>query len=117
MEDVNKGEVGVQKLELCFFKYLIAGPDARSWNQSSIQRKINSISQDVVFAGTSGVKKPRKHLMVGLALKSLTGRKNVIDMLNKLGHCASNHEEIETETTFNTSKNTNCTPYGMYLCP
>ena len=42
--------------------------------------------QDAIFATTSGRKKPKKHLMVGTALKSLTGSRKVIEIMNKVGH-------------------------------
>lgn len=98
LENFSNGEVGTPEIVRLFFEYLIAGLDARSLNQSLKQRKIDSISQYAVFAATSGVKKPRKYSIVGLALKSLTGCKKAIDMINKLGHCASYQtlEEIET---------------------
>ena len=40
-------------------------------------------------------------------------------MMNKLSSCVNYHtlEEIETELTYNASKNSNYTPYGMHLCP
>jgi len=57
--------------------------------------------------------------MVGVAVKSLTGSRKVIEMLNKLGHCASYHtvEEIETELTFEATKDKKFTPNGTTLSP
>ena len=54
------------------------------------------MSEDAVFAATAGLKKLQKHLMLGIALKSLTGSRNVIEIMNRLGHCVSYHtiEEI-----------------------
>lgn len=62
-------------------------------------------------------KRPKKHLQVGLVLKSLTGSRKVIEMLNRLGHCVNYHtvQEIETELTFEAAKATKNTPFGMSL--
>ena len=59
-----------------------------------------------IFAATAGLKKPQKHLMLGIASQSLTGSKKVIEIMNRLGHCASYHtiEEVETEATFESTK-------------
>ena len=68
---------------LQFFKYLIGGPYPRWGNSPSKTRRISSISQDVIYATTSGRHKPAKHLQIGLALKSLTGSRKVIEMMNR----------------------------------
>ena len=40
-------------------------------------------------------------------------------MMKKLGHCVSYHtvEEIETEMTFEATKDNQVTPHGMKLAP
>ena len=82
-----------------FFQYLICGSDSRRWKSDAKQRHIQSISQDVIFAASSGCKLPSKHLKLGVALKSLTGSRKVVEILNRYGHGANYHavEEIETE--------------------
>ena len=62
---------------------------------------------------------PRKHVMLGIAMKSLTGSKKVLEMLNRYGHCISYHtaEEIETEMTFGTREANQVTPHGMIRNP
>ena len=69
----------------------------------------------MVYCSISGLKKPRKHLELSVALKSLTGSKTTVRLMNKLGHCASYsaEEELETELTFAANKNDDITPYGM----
>ena len=46
---------------------------------------------------------PGKHLSLGLTVKSITGSKNVVTLLNKFGHSASNEKiqriDIEIEST------------------
>ena len=66
LKDILKGEVLVPFNVSLFFKYLIAGTDSGRWKQTINQKCVRSISQDTVFAATSGLKK--KHLTVGLAL-------------------------------------------------
>lgn len=89
-----------------FFTHLIGGSDDRTCSSNSKQRRIQSISEDVIFATTSGRKKPSKHLKVGLAIKSITGSKKFIEVMNRLGHSASYStiQELETELTFHATK-------------
>ena len=68
--------------------------------------------EDAIFAATDGKMKPKKHLMLGLTLKRLTGSRKVMDIMNRFGHSSSYHtiEEIETEMTFHATENKNRTP-------
>ena len=70
-----------------------------------------------MFAATGGLKKPQNHLMLGIAVKSLTGSRKVVEIMDSLVHCISYHikEEIQTEATFETTKNNLFTPSGMNL--
>ena len=101
-----------------FFQYLICGPDSRRWKSDAKQRHIQSISQDLIFAASSGRKLPSKHLKIGVALKSLTSSRKVVEILNRYGHCANYHavEEVETELTFNATETQMETPNGMGAC-
>ena len=58
----------------------------------------------MILRATSGQTKQSKHLMLGIT--SLTGSREVIKVLNKLGNCVSYHvvEENETPTTFEANK-------------
>ena len=59
------------------------------------------VAQDIVFAVTSVAYKPVTHLRLGLALKSITGRRKVIDLLNRLGAVSySIAEEPEADLMF-----------------
>ena len=40
--------------------------------------------EDAIFASTSGLKKPKKHLQLGLAMKRLTGSKKVVEVVKRL---------------------------------
>ena len=77
------------------------------------------MSEDAVFAATAGLKKPQKHLMIGIALKSLTSSRKVIEVMNRLGHCVNYHtiEGVEAEATFESAKPNLVTHIGMKLNP
>ena len=77
------------------------------------------MSEDAVFAATVGLKKPQKHLMLRITLKCLVGSRKVIEIMNRLGHCASYHtmEEVEIEGIFQSTKQNLVTPVGMKLNP
>ena len=69
----------------------------------------------VIFSATSGQTKPNKCLMLGITIKSFTGSKMVIEILNKMDRCVSYHtvEETETEITFEANKEGALSPHGM----
>ena len=71
---------------------------------------------DVVFAAFSGCKLPNKHLKLGVALKSLTGSRKVVEILNRYGHCAKYHAVEETELTLNATETQMETQNGMAAC-
>ena len=50
-----------------------------------------------------------------MIMKSVTGSRKVIEILNKVGHCVSYHtvEETETKKTFEVNKEGELTPHGM----
>ena len=105
-KDIKRGEVTVPELVTNFFQNLIGVPDVRRWESNFKKIRIKSMSEDAVFAATAGLKKPQKHLILGIALKNLTGSRKVIEIMNRLGHCVSYHtvKEIEKEATFESTK-------------
>ena len=68
----------------------------------------------MIFDVTSGLKRPSKHLQLGMVIKIVTSNRKVVDLLNKLGHCASHStiEELETELTFEAKKEKIFVPNG-----
>ena len=119
VENIFKGQVEVPDLVENFFKYLIGGTDSRKWVLESRKRRKKLIGQDVVFSATSGIKKPSKYLQLGLAIKSLTGSRKAVEILNRMGHCINYSivEELETELTFEANKNSKETPFAMKTPP
>ena len=117
IEDIKRGEVTVSELVTTFFENL--GPDARRWESNFKKLTIKSMSEDAAFAATAVLKRPQKYLMLGITLKCLAGSRKVIEIMNRLGHCASYHtmEEVEIEGIFQSTKQNLVTPVGMKLNP
>ena len=107
IEDIGKGEIDVPDIVQEFLQNVIPGP---SYRRSKAEKNL-------IFAATTGRKKPRKHLQLGLALKSLTGSRRIVELLNRMGHCVNYHAvaELETEMTFEARNRSMYTPYGMDL--
>ena len=63
--------------------------------------------------------KPSKHVLIGLGLKSLTGSRKIIEILNRFGHCLSYHtiESIETDLAMTVSDRNISTPDGLVCEP
>ena len=47
------------------------------------------IGQDIVHSGSHGKVKTPKHMALAMAVRHLTGSKQIIKILNRMGHCAS----------------------------
>ena len=79
------------------------------------ERLVRSASDDAVFVTTRGRTKPSKHLCMGLGLKSLTGSRKVVEMLNHYGHSISYYtvEAIETDLATNICERNCATPEGI----
>ena len=87
LSDIEKGEVEIPELISIFFHNLIAAPDSRRWKGGRKAIRTQPLCEDVIFTATSGQTKPKKHLMLGMTMKSVTGSRKVIEILNKLSHC------------------------------
>ena len=84
-----------------FLRILLTGstdPDNTDSATQRVQRLMQSFSQDLVHAVTRGKVKPPKHIALSFSVKSLTGNVQLLNILNRLGHCVaySQMEEIET---------------------
>ena len=115
MDTIKSGTVTTPPLVEKFLQYLIAGPDIRLWKSNTKKCRINSLGADLVFATSNGRKIPSKQLKVGLPFKSTTGSRQVIDMLNHMNQSVSYSvaEELETELTYNVTKDNSVTPPGL----
>lgn len=78
-----------------------------------------SLAHDSIYAVTNARMKPSKHLQLGLAVKSLTGSRKLIEILKRFGHSINYHlvEELETELTFNASDISRLLPDELHQLP
>lgn len=115
VNDILEGEVGIPPLVKEFFECLINGPTSPTKICERKELRIRSLAEDVIFSVTNGRSRPSKHLLLSLVMKSVTGSRKVIEVLNKLGHCVSYHfaEELETELTYAASESSTLLPYGL----
>ena len=99
-----------------FFTVLFTG-SGKQVSDTRTERFVGSAAQNAVFVTTRGVVKPAKHLCLGLGLKSLTGSRKVLEIMNHFGHCVSYHvvEELETNLATTVLNKEKATPYGMLL--
>ena len=56
------------------------------------------IAQDIVYSASHGRVKTPKHVALGMSVRHITGSKQVITLLNRMGHCSS-YDEIEAVDT------------------
>ena len=91
VKKILEGEVRPPKILKKFYQILYTGTDSDDACLSSKRsRLIDSGAADTVFACSGGKLIPGKQLSLGFVMKSMTGSKGVVTLLNKLGHCASN---------------------------
>lgn len=97
VESFAEGEASPPSIVENFFTVLYGGPDLDK-HSLKVKRAANSSSQDALFLAQGGLVKPAKHILLGCAIKSITGSKKVVTILNRLGHCVNYNciEEIET---------------------
>ena len=88
VKEIMRGEVDPPESVKEVFQILYVGPFGDL--SSRKERLVNSTSADVVYACSGGKFLPSKHISLGVALKSKTGSKLVVNLLNRFGHCISN---------------------------
>ena len=80
-----------------FLTVLLTGGTGQNISHK-ISNAIMSIGQDLVYAVSNGRQVPPKHILITAAVKTLTGNVELIQFLNRFGHCISytKYEEIDT---------------------
>lgn len=86
--------------------------------QKNNQRKdirISKICDDLIFAMSNGSVKPSNSIILGMATKSITGSRKMVEILNRLGHCCSYStiEELETELAYGSASENRLLPSGL----
>lgn len=94
--DVEQGDSLIPVSIIQFLQTLLSG----NCNNPSerVKRLVTSFGSDLVYAVTCGRIKLPKHILLPFAVKSLTGNTELVNTLNRLGHCVSysQFEEIDT---------------------
>lgn len=92
---------------------LLKGPRGMDSQRKDI--RISKICDDIIFCITDGRVKPTSSISLGIVTKSVTGSRQMIEMLNKMGHCISYHlvEEIETELAYGCEVEKRLLPIGL----
>lgn len=63
------------------------------------ERHILAIAQDIIHATSHGRVKTPKHVGLAMSVRHMTGSKQLITMLNRLGHCLSYDETERIDTS------------------
>eukprot|EP00794_Sanderia_malayensis_P021054 gene21054-23110_t len=63
------------------------------------KKRIESIGKDIIYCVKNGRDRTDKHVLLSLCVKRKTGSKEIVNWLNKLGHCISYDEVRYLETT------------------
>ena len=118
MESIIKGEVDIPENLQNFYKILYTGSESGPCS-SRKTRLTNSSSADAIFACSGGKLIPGKHLSLGLALKSMTGSKSVVSLLNRFGHCIGDETVRRMDMSFEEAVNQNDTilPSHIQISP
>ena len=108
VDNIMEGEAIPPDSVKSFFKMLYTGNHSTTEELSSTKsRLIDSSAVDAVFYCFADKLIPGKHLSLGFALKSMTGSKKVLTLMNRYGHCASNETvrrvDMSLESTLNNS--------------
>lgn len=113
LENVIKGECNAPKELYALIEYLVKGPKTQKTPAKDI--KISSICDSILYTMSNGLIKPSSCLSLGIATKSITGSRKMIEILNRMGFCINYNlvEEIETELAYGCSSSESMLPYGL----
>ena len=97
LQNLYDGEMKTPDLLLHFFQVLYGGLNQSNYSPK-LKRRALSSCHDAIFISQHGKVKSVKQIVLGMAVKSMTGSRKLVDMLNRYGHIVSYHtiEEIET---------------------
>lgn len=112
-EDILGGECDTPNLLKLLVECLIKGPNGSKSEKKDT--KIECICQNIIYSMSSGSIKPATSLYLGLATKSITGSRCMINILNRMGYSVSYSvvEELETELAFGGSLLKRTLPNGL----
>ena len=61
-------------------------------------RRVVMLGQDIIHAATNNQVKTPKHIGLAVTIHHLTGSKEVVTLLNRMGHCSS-YDDVEIVNT------------------
>ena len=98
LEELNSNYVQLPESLVLFLTVLLG-----LGNSDKLNRILQSIGQDAIYAVSGGRVIPAKHILLPWAVKSLTGNVQLIKILNRLGHGMSYDklEEMDTALCLN----------------
>lgn len=119
VKHIIDGECEVPEKLYALIECIVESPRTRE-NQDSIKqnikrKKIQSICDSIILTATSGKCKPASSLQLALTVKSLTGSKQLIQILNRMGFSPSYlvTEELETELAYACAAENRILPYNF----
>ena len=96
IEDLLANERQPPACATLFLKNLLKHPDHSM--SSNITRLVESYSADLIHGVSKGQILTAKHYLLALALHSLTGQKNVVQLTSRLGNCMTYDKVMDVET-------------------
>ncbi|MEM7299099.1 MAG: hypothetical protein AAF391_12640, partial [Bacteroidota bacterium] len=81
-----------------FLSKLLGSVDHSSTSNKYVNRLIESFGADIINGVMRGKVMTKKHYLLSLGLHSMTGTRNVISILNNMGHCLHYNKTCEIET-------------------
>lgn len=76
----------------------IGDGDPENENEQTINTKLLSIAQDIVFLASGGRKPTPKHIGIGVAVHQATRSKDLVQLLHAAGHSISYESVLRTDT-------------------
>lgn len=101
------------KMVRTIFKTALCGVGKKA--NDRVNRLSRTYSSDSIYSITCGIIKPRKHILLGLTAKSITGSQKIIKILNRLNYCISDAQvrELETSAAYTCSSTKQLCPSGI----
>ena len=81
-----------------FLQMILTGNQLEQVRTIQTERHISSIGPDLIHAVSHGKKRPPKHILLPMVVKTLTGNVEIIQLLNRLGHGVSYSMTQQIET-------------------
>lgn len=113
LKDILRGECDIPKELSLLVESLLKGPNGK--NNSIKDKKVECICSSIILAMSNGKVKPAPAIILGMATKSLTGSRKMLEILNRMGHSISYSvvEELETELAYASSIRQLTLPEGL----